>query len=160
METLKLIHVGIAEMRITSGENTLRTILGSCIGICLYDQSIKMGGLAHIMLPSANAEDALAEKYADTALPLMVRRMEDAGSDPKRIKAKIAGGARMFDLPGNSMIASIGINNANKVQEILSEMGIKLIGKDIGGNYSRTITFHSSTGAVKVKATGMPDMTL
>ena len=160
METFNLIHVGIAEMEISNGENILRTILGSCIGICLYDKSMKLGGLAHIMLPSGNSTDALAGKYADTALPLLVRRMEEAGSNIRKIKAKIAGGAKMFNLPDNSMIASIGMSNSNKVEKLLSEMGIELLAKDVGGNYSRIINFHLLNGDVKVKATNIPDITL
>ena len=160
MGALNLIHVGIADMKISRGEDILRTILGSCIAICLYDQRLKMGGLAHIMLPLANVANALPEKYADTALPLLVKKMEDAGSDIKRMKAKIAGGAKMFDLVNDSMISSIGMNNAAKVEQLLFEIGIELLGKDVGGNYSRIINFYLSNGEVRIKAAGMPDIAL
>jgi chemotaxis protein CheD len=154
MDNFNLIHVGIADMKISGEQNILRTILGSCIGICLYDRQAKIGGLAHIMLPTMNMPGAPAAKYADTALPLLIKNMAHEGADIKRLKAKIAGGAKMFNLPGNSMIASIGINNANKVEEILFEMGIELLSKDIGGNASRTISFYLTNGDVRIKING------
>ena len=47
----KLI-IGIADMKMARGTGMLVTYaLGSCIGICLYDQKIKLGALVHIMLP-------------------------------------------------------------------------------------------------------------
>ena len=47
-----LINVGIADYAISSSPDILRTILGSCVGICLYDPELKIGGMCHIMLPS------------------------------------------------------------------------------------------------------------
>ena len=160
METFNFINVGIADIKISTGENILRTILGSCIAICLYDRRLKMGGLAHIMLPSANVPNAVPEKYADTALPLLVNMMKDAGSDIKELRAKITGGAKMFDLPSDSAITSIGKNNAAKVEQLLAEMGIELLSKDVGGNYSRIIHFYLTNGEVRVKSAGIPDITL
>ena len=44
--------IGIADMKMAQTTGTLITYaLGSCIGICLYDQRIKLGALIHIMLP-------------------------------------------------------------------------------------------------------------
>ena len=169
MDTLNLIHVGIADMGISTGEGTLRTILGSCVGICLYDQYIKMGGLAHIMLPSVGAAGvadvtavALPEKYADTALPLLVKRMQEGGADIRRMKAKIAGGSKMFGLfdDSDSAVASIGMNNVAKVEQLLSEMGIELLAKDVGGSCSRIISFNLLTGEVKIKAVGISEVTI
>lgn len=46
------INVGIADMGIAKSPDILRTVLGSCVGICLYDPQKKIAGLSHIMLPS------------------------------------------------------------------------------------------------------------
>jgi chemotaxis protein CheD len=160
MNEFSLIHVGIADMKVSSGENILRTVLGSCVGLCLYDHQKAIGGLSHIMLPSANIPNPPPEKYADTALPLLLKKMQDSGADPKRMQAKIAGGAKMFNLPNGSTIATIGMNNINKVEQLLKEMHITLLSKDVGGNYSRIVSFHLSSGEVKIKANGMPDVIL
>ncbi|MCL2025953.1 MAG: chemotaxis protein CheD [Leptospirales bacterium] len=165
MGTSNFINVGIADIKVSSGETVLRTILGSCIAICLYDRNKKIGGMAHIMLPMANIPNAVPEKYADTALPLLVDMMKDAGSDIKRVRAKITGGAQMFDFPDDKLLTSIkkntiGKNNAIKVEQLLEEMGIELSAKDVGGNYARTINFDLSNGEVISKSPGIPDVIL
>ena len=46
------ITVGISDMKMAKDSGMLITYaLGSCIGICLYDQKIKLAALIHIMLP-------------------------------------------------------------------------------------------------------------
>ncbi len=50
----KPITIGIADFNVGRDNDTLVTYaLGSCVGICLYDAEKKIGGLAHIMLPSS-----------------------------------------------------------------------------------------------------------
>ena len=48
------------------------------------------------MLPTSKKEAANIKKYADTAIPAMIRDMINAGADQKRLISKIAGGATMF----------------------------------------------------------------
>ena len=49
----KIIQVGMADMKIARPPDKLMTAgLGSCIGICIIDKSIKLASLTHIMLPS------------------------------------------------------------------------------------------------------------
>ena len=48
------IVVGIAEMKMGTKRDELITYaLGSCVGICMYDDKLKIGGLLHAMLPNA-----------------------------------------------------------------------------------------------------------
>ena len=58
----------------------IRTLLGSCVGVVLYDRVAKLGGLAHIVLPSSRGVIDHPGKYADTAIPGMIadldRRLE------------------------------------------------------------------------------------
>ena len=63
-----LVNVGIADMGVAESPNTLRTILGSCVGICIYDPKAKIGGLSHIMLPSSKKPSNNLKKYADFVL--------------------------------------------------------------------------------------------
>ena len=71
--SFELINIGIADLGVGKSPNILRTILGSCIGICIYDSTTRTGGLSHIMLPSSKKNAANPRKYADTAIPLLVR---------------------------------------------------------------------------------------
>ena len=50
--------VGIADMKMCRAPGVLVTYaLGSCIGICLYDNVIKLAAMVHIMLPVAQGAD-------------------------------------------------------------------------------------------------------
>jgi chemotaxis protein CheD len=149
-----LINVGIADFAISSSPDILRTILGSCVGICLYDPESRIGGMSHIMLPTMKDSSKSMKKYADAAIPLMLRDMEERGAKRGSIRAKIAGGATMFTLSENSVMGEIGNNNVARVREVLKGLGISLAAEDTGGNYGRTIDFYLETGMVKVKSMG------
>ncbi len=149
-----LINVGIADYNISSSPDILRTILGSCVGICLYDAKRKIGGMCHIMLPTKKEQGASMKKYADTAIPMMINEMKERGADTGRIMAKIVGGARMFNVSENSMMGEIGNNNAVKVREVLGELSIGIVSEDIGGNYGRTIDFYLDSGMIKIRSMG------
>ena len=57
------IVVGIADMKCSNNlDDILITYaLGSCIGIAIYDPSVKVGGLLHYMLPDSNLDKEKAE---------------------------------------------------------------------------------------------------
>ena len=156
----RLINIGIAEMGVAGAPDILRTILGSCVGICLYDPERMIAGLAHIMLPSRNERNANVKKYADTAIPQLVQDMERDGAQRGRIVAKIAGGSMMFKIAENSVMGEIGKNNIKKVREVLAEMGIRILAEDVGGDYGRTIDFYAEDGRLRVKSLGKPEIIL
>ncbi len=90
--------------------------LGSCMGICLYDPLLRLAALVHVMLPlnmETNRKSPL--KYADTGIRETLRKMEEQGGSRARIVAKMAGGARMFDVPGGGSLGNIGQRNIESV---------------------------------------------
>ena len=71
-----LINVGVAQIKLSNNPTILRTILGSCVGVCIYDKVKKIGGLAHVLLPSSvGIKDAILEKYADSAVPILIKQL-------------------------------------------------------------------------------------
>ena len=148
----KLINVGIADTAISTSPNVLRTILGSCVGICLYHAGSRTGGMAHIMLPEPRSDMHTPHKYASTAIPLMLEGFYSRGIERIDLSAKIIGGATMFNLSENSMMSEIGRNNIKKVKEILDENRIALVAEDTGGTWGRTVDFYLSNGEIKIKS--------
>ena len=148
------ISVGISDMKIASSPKGLISYaLGSCVGICIIDKAKKIAGMAHIMLPNNNAVDKTnVFKYADTGIVEMVKQMESMGCMRARMTAKIAGGARMFEIKGNSSIGNIGERNITATKEILNKLNIKLLSQDVGENFGRTIIFDSDTGNLTIKS--------
>lgn len=150
----QISNVGIAETKIIKHKGVLKTTLGSCIGICLYDKKKKIAGMSHIMLPVQKKSLSNPKKYADTAIEILIQEMEEEGSDRKNLTAKIFGGATMFMLPGLTIMSQIGNNNISKVKEILKSEEIKIKAEETGGTSGRTIEFSAKTGKVTVKVLG------
>lgn len=153
----RMVTIGIADLGVAGSPDILRTILGSCVGICLYDQTARLAGMAHIMLPEMKDRNSNARKYAVTAIPMLIGEMEKSGADSARIVAKIVGGAAMFKISENSIMGEIGKNNVKKVREVLEEQRIEIIAEDVGGDYGRTIDFYSEDGRLKIKSLGRPE---
>lgn len=153
----KMIQVGMADLKVAKPPDKLITAgLGSCIGICILDKTTKIGSLTHIMLPSslqAKNTDNKA-KFADTGIVMVIDEMRKLGANPNGMVAKIAGGAQMFKFSGESDILKIGERNALAVIENLEKHKIRLLSKDVGGNYGRTITFDPETGELLVRTIG------
>ena len=146
-------------MKMAKGTGMLITYaLGSCIGICLYDPAIKLGALVHIMLP-LNMETGRTNtmKYADTGIRETLRQMESKGAQRARITAKIAGGAKMFEVSGGNM-GNIGQRNIESVHLNLKKEGIRLLKEDVGGTTARTLLFDVSSGLACVRCYGKPEL--
>ncbi len=148
------IHVGMADMKFGLAPLVLTSLgLGSCVGIMLYYSYTKIGGLAHIMLPDVDAVKNRTNraKFANTAIPDLVEKMEKLGADRRFIKAKIMGGAHMFGFATTNKVFNVGNRNVEKVKAILKEMRIRLVAEDTGGSYGRSVYFDLSTGEVRVR---------
>lgn len=149
----QVVKVGIAQMDIAREPATIRTSgLGSCVGVVLYDESRKLAGLVHVMLPdsSLNRTPQINEaKFADTGVVAMVALLKRNGA--LRLKAKIAGGAQMFQFTSDKDSMRIGPRNVDAVKEQLRKLAIQLVAEDTGGNSGRTIEFDPATSILHIR---------
>lgn len=135
--------IGIGEYRV--GSFPMMTIgLGSCIGLTLYDDNLKVGAMVHIMLPESAGRKDRPGKYADTAIPLLIKELNSLGCKNRSLVAKMAGGACMFEYFGTNL--NIGERNAEKVRVLLKEQNIPLLKEDVGGKVGRSVTFLPASG--------------
>lgn len=160
----EIVNVGVAEYFVTHNPHTLASYgLGSCVGVALYDDKHNIGGLAHIMLPDSKsmAKKGNPGKFADTSIKAMVEEMERLGSRRRDIKAKIAGGACMFTIPGATnprnvpgpcLGMQIGERNIEAAKAALKELKIDIVAEDTGGNYGRTMRFNILDGKVIISS--------
>ena len=148
------LTIGIGDLKVCKKPDILVTYaLGSCVGICLLDSTAGVGGLSHIMLPDSTAgvNGASAPmRFADTAIPLLIREMEKLGASRGRIRAKIAGGATMFAIANDKF--NIGDRNVAKVKEMLAKERIPILAEDTGADYGRTLFFYPETGVMEIRA--------
>ena len=69
--------IPMGALAVAQDNGVLRTLLGSCVGLVLYERRLKIGGLAHIVLPKAPAGRCdTPGKFVDTAVPALIRKME------------------------------------------------------------------------------------
>ncbi|MCM3717135.1 chemotaxis protein CheD [Fictibacillus phosphorivorans] len=151
----EMIKVGIADINLVTPPNTIRTTgLGSCVGVILYDEVRKIAGMAHVMLPQSTLVKSASTnsgKFADTAIKALYDLLLKKGATAKRLKAKIAGGAQMFQFSSASEMMRIGPRNIESVKYHLNQLGIPLIASDVGGNSGRTIEFNPATYHLTIK---------
>ena len=155
----EVVKVGMADLNICKAPDVITTLgLGSCIGLTLYDPVTKVGGMVHYMLPDSTKvrNNSNIAKFGDTGIRELLRRVTAAGAVRTRLVAKIAGGAKMFEVSGLSDVGNIGARNAEVAKIILKELGIRLIAEDTGLNYGRTVELHCDTGEFFIKAVGKP----
>ena len=150
------IIVGIADLKISKSPNIITTIgLGSCVGVTIFDSQMHIGGLVHVLLPSANGEIVKNKaKYADTGIPELIDRLIAMGSKRGCLVAKMAGGASMFTNDGSSCVFNVGQRNVAMSKDVLSKQRIKLISSDTGGNYGRTVELNTENGQLLIKTIG------
>ncbi|PLX98307.1 MAG: hypothetical protein C0623_13375 [Desulfuromonas sp.] len=148
-------RVGISEFRIASAPNELVTYgLGSCLGITLYDPELKIGGMAHTLLPSPRPgmDTSRMSKFVDASIGLLVDALVAEGAVVARLQAKIFGGANMFEALQAWAGESIGQRNISCARSKLAELCIPLVAEDVGGNFGRTLVFDLASGRVTVKS--------
>ena len=147
------IVVDTAKVVITQAPNKLVALgIGSCIVITLYDSMLRVGAMAHAMLPNSTKSGPTSNplKFADLAIDDIIRRMGSLGSNRQNMEAKIVGGANMFPSLRHGSLRT-GEENVSDVKEKLRKEGIPLAGEVVGGSVSRSVEFDTASGIVTVR---------
>ena len=145
--------VRVADLRIGVAEDVLVTVgLGSCVAIALYDAEARVGGLAHVLLPSpalARA-DTNPAKFPQSAVPRLLQLMMADGARPDRITGRLAGGASMFAALAPPGTVQMGERNLLAARQALKTNGVPLVGEAVGGDFGRTVRLRVADGRVEV----------
>lgn len=149
--------IGVSDMQVSGnpGDTLITYSLGSCIGISIYDQHVKVGGLLHFMLPDSNLDRNKALKnpfmFADTGILALIRAASKLGVRKERMKVIIAGGAKILDEKG---FFNIGKKNYQAAKIFFAEHHLAAAYEDVGGKINRTLSLSIKTGQTKIKAPG------
>jgi chemotaxis protein CheD len=147
--------VRVADLRVGTGGDILVTVgLGSCVAALLYDPVARIGGLAHILLPSPafSRQDPNAAKFPQTAIPHVVELMAREGACPRRLTGRLVGGASMFASLAAPGTIQMGERNVVACRQVLHSQGIPLIAEAVGGDYGRTVKLRVENGEVEVSS--------
>jgi chemotaxis protein CheD len=150
------VVVRVAELEVGGRGTVLVTIgLGSCVAIVMHDPVAAVGGLAHVLLPSpslSRRDDAGPGRFPQTAVPALVERMAALGAAPRRLTARLVGGAAMFTNLAPAGTIQMGERNAVASRQALLAHGIAVTGEDVGGDYGRTVRFDVATGTLDISS--------
>lgn len=129
--------------------------LGSCIGVAIWDQRARVGGMLHYMLPESSLSPEKAKTnpamFADTGIPTLFRAAYALGAHKKSIIVKIAGGSQLLDDNGTF---NIGKRNYIMLRKIFWKNGVLIEAEDVGGSLSRTVRLDVGTGRFTIKSRG------
>ena len=141
-----IIRVPMAGLKFAESPAALETLLGSCVGIAMWDERSGYGGLAHAMLAHSPGKATSPGKFVDTAILEMKGQLVARGASPYSMRAKLAGGAIMF---GNSK-ETVGTKNFEAARHHLEEHRIRILGAHVGGNQGRIIRFSLKDRSLQV----------
>jgi chemotaxis protein CheD len=163
--TATQLLVGMAEIHTLKGPGVFTCLgLGSCIGLCALDPVTNVAGMVHVMLPemfTGRIEEKLG-KFADTGVPALLKALESMGAQRSRLVVAMAGGAQVFKFGSGSGASKldIGARNQVAVEAQIQRLGLRCLGKEVGGNAGRTMTLYSDTGEVKVRTVSQAERLL
>ena len=154
---MKEVIVKVADWAADRCDRVLVTLgLGSCVAIMLHDPQAGAGAMAHVLLPSISLARDITNraKFPETAVPMLVERLKALGADPRRLVAKLAGGASMFGQLVTPGTIQMGERNVLAARSALRAAAIPIVREAVGGERGRTVRFHVKDGRVEIRSVG------
>jgi chemotaxis receptor (MCP) glutamine deamidase CheD len=129
----------------------IKTLLGSCISVCLYDPVEHVGGMNHFMLPRGGGTGLGpdATRFGVHAMDCLIGAVMKVGGDRRRLVAKCFGGAHVLDV--RESVASVPQQNIEFIRTFLQDEGFRIAAEDMGGYHPRHVHFHPRAGRAFVK---------
>jgi chemotaxis receptor (MCP) glutamine deamidase CheD len=143
------VRIYIGGLHASERPTVIKTLLGSCVAVCLYDPLQGVGGMNHFMLPRGNAAGDDALRFGVHAMDSLIGATMKVGGDRRRFVAKVFGGAHVLDL--ETPLGDVPRRNIDFVREFLEDDGIPVVGADVGGCHPRHVHFHTDSGRAFVK---------
>ncbi len=138
------------EYFVTSGEEVLVTVLGSCVAACIRDIDTGLGGMNHFMLPDDGGREIFgaSARYGNYAMEVLINHLLKMGARRMRLEAKVFGGGAVLE---SLSVSKVGIRNAEFVLDYLKTERIPVMAKDLLDAYPRKIYYFPKSGRVLVK---------
>jgi chemotaxis protein CheD len=125
------------------------TVLGSCVAVCLWNQTARLGGINHYLLPLWNGEGLQTPKYGNVAITKLVEKVRAYSNPGDKLIAKVFGGASMWEKAEG--LLAVGQRNVDYAIEILETLKIPIVSSDLGGHQGRKVIFNSGDGTVLMR---------
>lgn len=127
----------------------ITTVLGSCVSVCLWNQTAQLGGINHYLLPLWNGEGLPTPKYGNIAIISLIEKVRAFSGPKDKLVAKVFGGASMWEKAEG--LLAVGQRNIEFALEALETHRIPILGSDLGGKQGRKVIFNSGDGTVLMR---------
>ncbi|MFN3412236.1 MAG: chemotaxis protein CheD [Exilispira sp.] len=151
METInkKEYFLNPGELIISKEPVIIKTVLGSCVAVCIYCKKQKIGAICHYLLPVCPDIANPSTKYGDIAINLMIKKLkEEYHCEIIELKAYIIGGA--FIVFDEKQVFFVGEQNVEIAKKVLDKHKIPIIYTDVLGERGKRVIFNTETGEIKV----------
>lgn len=142
----------------TETTTDMRTILeardlASGVAVCIYDPASKIGGMAHVFVPSRDPSDvnAPAGVFADAGVDHLLNEMIEQGAQVTTCEVALVGGARFLAGSVASRVAGLGDRNVQAAEAALSSRGVRIKVRETGGSRNRHVRLRVADGSVTVE---------
>ena len=129
----------------------VKTVLGSCVAVCLWDKRLHFGGINHYMLSTWNGNDLASPKYGNIAIEKLIEKMRLMGSRLEDLEAKVFGGGELLEVGAGKSSTQIGERNIQIAKLMLESYKIPIVASSLGGKRGRKILYFTDTGEVHHK---------
>jgi len=146
------VYLAPGRLYASAGPVQVTTILGSCVAVCLWDASERVGGINHFLLPEGVPA---SPRFGASAIPQLIDEVLALGARRSRLRAKVFGGASVLEAFRHSH--PLGLRNVEVARERLSAAQVPVVGEDVGGDHGRKVVFDVQTGSAWVRAIGNRD---
>ncbi|MGN2247702.1 chemoreceptor glutamine deamidase CheD [Frateuria sp. GZRR35] len=141
------------EFYVSTQEEMISTVLGSCIAACIRDKRRRVGGMNHFMLPepvgerdSWSAAVGRAARYGSDAMEQLINAILKAGGRREDLEVKVFGGGRVL-----AQMTDVGRRNIEFVQRYLTMERLDVAASDLGDVYPRQVQYFPASGKVRVR---------
>jgi chemotaxis protein CheD len=141
-----VVQILPGELRVTTEDELLVTVLGSCVAVCARDPIAGVGGLNHFMLPDLPKDAPPSPRYGRTACEQLLAALAAHGARPERLELKLYGGGAVI-----SSSLQVGMVNVEYAHQFFASRGLAILAEDVGDQYARRIRYRVRTGEVQVK---------
>lgn len=135
------------EYFVSNEDLVIMTVLGSCIAACIWDGTVRAGGMNHFMLPDGDSADGFG-RYGSYAMELLINEMLKMGARRETMQAKVFGGAQVMH---GFTTMNVGERNTKFVLDYLQTERIPVVSQDVLDIHPRKVCFFPVMGKALVK---------
>jgi len=146
------LHAG--QVFVSGQAQSIVLILGSCVGVCIWDSANAIGGATHYMLPSWDGKGLQSPRYGDVAVSVLLQKLLEAGANRGQLRARLFGGGCLFDSmreSGANKEQHLGRRNVEVALEMLMKARIPVVSTEVGADRGQRIVFRTDTGDALVR---------